>query len=159
MIDGGAAAEPLGHALHVDGEVGGRHGQDPRLHIHRLAGMQTRRDRRIEDRFDHEHEFAPALLAVDDRRRVFRPRRNETHGARDRFGDPVDEDAKTITGVNRADLCFGDECPYFDIAGRKENDHRPVRPGPIRLRDTGYRKRAHRAAPLDVFAPSPIPPF
>ena len=92
MIDHRAVAEPLGHSAHVDGDSPFLIGL--KFDIHRLTGMQTARDLRVEDRFDHEDEFRAALPAVDDRRGVFRVRRDETDLADEGFGTP-----STITRV------------------------------------------------------------
>ena len=67
MVHGREVAEVLGHPAHVDGKLVG-HGSGAQFHVHRLARMQLPGCCPFEHHFDHEHQFAPALLTVDHRR-------------------------------------------------------------------------------------------
>src|SRR5919112_4447693 len=57
------------------------------VYIHRLPWMQAGSDVGRKDRFNHEHQFATARLAIDHRWRVFGLRRNVAHGAAERPRD------------------------------------------------------------------------
>jgi len=59
------------------------------MDIHGLTGMQLHGYVRIEHGFNHEDEFAAAVLAIDHRRRIFGLRGDVAHRADKRFADPV----------------------------------------------------------------------
>src|SRR5439155_1420284 len=75
-----------------------------KLDINRLAGMQVGRDLRIEDRFDHEDEFRAAFSAIDDRRCVFRVRRDVTDLANERIWHTVNGHLSRIAVVDGTNL-------------------------------------------------------
>ena len=62
--------------------------------------MQIGRDLRIEDRFDHENEFRAAFPAIDDRRGVFRVRRDVTNLANERICHAVNGHLRRIALVD-----------------------------------------------------------
>ena len=80
----------------------------------------------IEDRFDHEHQLAATLAAVDHRRRVLRLGRDEADSPKDRLGHAIHSDAHLVAGVNDADPRFRDERTDLDVLGRQQRNHRPA---------------------------------
>src|SRR2546426_10743705 len=95
--------------------------------------MQIGRDLRIEDRFDHEDEFRAAFPAVDDRRRVFRMRRDVTYLANERIWHAINRHPSRIAVVDRTNLRFGGERAPFDAWWRPQNPPRVsrARPSPL----------------------------
>src|SRR5207248_8673877 len=104
-----------------------------KFHIDWLAGMQIGRDLRIEYRFDHEDEFRAAFPAVDDRRRVFRVRRDVTDLTNERIWHAVNGHLSRIAVVDRTNLRFGDERAHFNVLRRQQRDHRFPRRYPFAL--------------------------
>ena len=95
--------------------------------------MQTSRDLGIKHRFDHEDEFRAAFPAVDNRRGVFRVRRDVTDLSDERVWHSVNGHPSRITVMDRTNLRFRDERSYFDVLRRQEYDHRFSRPYPFAL--------------------------
>ena len=123
MIDRGELAEALGHSTHLDDWFTVFH-LDLNSHVHRLTRMQIGRSLRIEDRFDHEDEFRPALAAVDDRRRVFRARRDVAHFSQERIFHAIHGYLRRVPIVNRADARFRNERAHLDVLRRQKHNHR-----------------------------------
>src|SRR5439155_18065948 len=95
--------------------------------------MQTARDLRVEYRFDHEDQFRAAFPTVDDRRGVFRVRRDITDLSDERVWHSVNGYPSRITVVDRTNLRFRDERSYFDVLRRQQRDHRFSRCHPFAL--------------------------
>ena len=75
--------------------------------VHVLAGVELGGRCRVEDDFDHEHQLAAALPAVDDRRGELRARRDEAHRAGERLAHAVHSHLRAVAEE-------GDE-PYYPI--------------------------------------------
>src|SRR5438477_6714837 len=95
--------------------------------------MQTARDLRVEYRFDHEDQFRAAFPTVDDRRGVFRVRRDITDLSDERVWHSVNGYPSRITVVDRTNLRFGDERAHLDVLRRQQRDHRFPRRHPFAL--------------------------
>src|SRR4029077_10159111 len=95
--------------------------------------MQTARDLGIKDRFDHEDEFRAAFPTVDDRRGVFRMRRDVTDLSDERVWHSVNGHPSRIAVVDRTNLRFGDERSYFDVLRRQKYTPRFSRRHPFAL--------------------------
>ena len=128
-----------------------------------VAGSKTR--------LDHEDELAAALLAVDDRRRVFRLRRNEAHLAGERLAHAIDEDPHAVARMDRADARLRHKGAHLDVRRRQQRHHRPARRDPFalpieRVEDqAGLRRRSAASAkgpnppwPAPLRAPAHSPP-
>ena len=123
-----AVAEPLGHAVHVDGEFVGHGFTD------RIARPPVGRDAASppslgsKTHLDHEHQFAAALPAVDDRRRVLRLRRDEAHLAGERLARRHRRTRRTLSpGWIVPTRGFRHEGAHLDVR-RRQQRRRPARP-------------------------------
>src|SRR5690349_8597857 len=83
--------------------------------------MQLSRCLRLEDRFDHKHQLASALVAVNHRWRVFRLRGNKTDRATDRIGYPVHTYGQLVPIMKRPDYRFWHEGADLDILRRQQH--------------------------------------
>src|SRR2546430_17601453 len=86
--------------------------------------MQTARDLRVEYRFDHEDQFRAAFPTVDDRRGVFRVRRDITDLSDERVWHSVNRYPSRITVVDRTNLRFGGERAHLDVLRREQRGPR-----------------------------------
>src|SRR5436853_230790 len=72
VVDDGVTAEALRHSLDVNDKVAGHGSGIGEADIDRLSGVQFGRHFRREGKFHQKNKFLTHLLAVDDRRSVFR---------------------------------------------------------------------------------------
>src|SRR5437868_7554626 len=85
--------------------------------------MQVGRNRRVEDGFDHEHEFVAAFPAEDHRWGVFGAWRDIAHLSNKRGGHAIYRHASRVAVLNRTYPCFRNEGADFDILRWQQYDN------------------------------------
>src|SRR5690349_21244521 len=76
----------------------------------------------LEDELHHKDEFLTAFLAVNDRRRVFRPRRDITHFSLEPRRDTVHGHLRLVARMDGAKPLLRHEGAHLDVVGWQQDD-------------------------------------